>query len=139
VNRDEALDRLRDARVGRLATADATGHPHVVPFVYAPEGETLYWAVDDKPKRSRDLKRLANIRENARVEVLVDGYDEDWTKLWWVRATGTARILEPGAQWDRAISALAEKYKHYAESPPEGPVVAIDLERVSGWQANQPN
>jgi len=139
VNRDEALDRLLDARVGRLATADATRHPHVVPFVYALEGDTLYWAVDEKPKRSRNLKRLANTRENPRVEVLVDAYDEDWTRLWWVRATGTTRILEPGPEWDRAISALAEKYKQYAESPPGGPVVAIDLGRVSGWQANQPN
>jgi len=139
VNRNEALDRLREARVGRLATADSTGQPHVVPFVYALDGETLYWAVDEKPKRSRDLKRLDNIRENPRVEVLVDRYDEDWTKLWWVRASGTARILEPGPEWERAISVLAEKYRQYAGSPPGGPVVAIDLDRVSGWQASQPN
>jgi PPOX class probable F420-dependent enzyme len=139
VNEREALSRLRDARVARLATADATSHPHVVPFVFALEGETLYWAVDEKPKRSRDLKRLANIRENPRVEVLVDGYEEDWTRLWWVRAAGTARILEPGPEWDRAVSALADKYKQYAGSHPGGPVVAIAIERVSGWQANQPN
>jgi PPOX class probable F420-dependent enzyme len=130
----EALRRLGEARVGRLATADAEGRPHVVPFVFALDEETLYWAVDEKPKRSKDLKRLANIRENPRAEVVVDSYEEDWTKLWWVRASGRARILDPGGEHDRALSLLAEKYRQYAAATPPGPVVAIDLELITSWE-----
>lgn len=135
MDRSEALERLGRARVGRLATADAQGRPHVVPFVFALDGETAYWVVDEKPKRSKDLKRLANIRQNPRVEILVDGYDEDWTKLWWVRAGGTARILEPGEERGRALSLLAEKYTQYTSAPPGGPAVAIRIDRVTGWKA----
>jgi PPOX class probable F420-dependent enzyme len=129
-----ALARLASARVGRLATADAGGVPHVVPFVFAVDGRTVYWAVDRKPKRSPRLKRLDNIRANPVVEMVVDHYDEDWGSLWWVRARGRARIVE-GEDRSRALSLLAQKYAQYADDPPEGPVVAIDLTRVSGWEA----
>jgi PPOX class probable F420-dependent enzyme len=135
MDRTEALRRLGEARVGRLATADSGATPHVVPFVFALDGETLYWAVDQKPKRSKDLKRLANIRQNPRVEVVVDSYDEDWAKLWWVRASGRARILDPGDERERALSLLSERYDQYLTAPPDGPVLAIDLDRVSGWKA----
>jgi PPOX class probable F420-dependent enzyme len=135
MDRTEALRRLGEARVGHLATADSEATPHVVPFVFALEGETLYWAVDQKPKRSKDLKRLANIRQNPRVEVVVDSYDEDWTKLWWVRASGRARILDPGEEQGRALFLLSERYGQYLTAPPDGPVVAIDLDRISGWEA----
>jgi PPOX class probable F420-dependent enzyme len=130
----EAWERLRAAPVGRLATCGPDG-PHVVPFVFALHTTTLYWAVDEKPKRSTELKRLANIRGNPKVEVLVDEYRENWRTLWWVRADGTARILEPGEEWDRAISRLAGKYHQYRDIPPQGPVVAIDVDRVTGWEA----
>jgi PPOX class probable F420-dependent enzyme len=135
MDRTEALRRLGEARVGRHATADSGATPHVVPFVFALDGETLYWAVDQKPKRSKDLKRLANIRQNPRVEVVVDSYDEDWAKLWWVRASGRARILDPGDERERALSLLSERYDQYLTAPPDGPVLAIDLDRVSGWKA----
>src|SRR5439155_3699218 len=88
VDSGQARKRLGEARVARLATADAGGVPHVVPFVFVLDGETIYWAVDEKPKRTRDLKRLANIRANPNVDVVVDHYDEDWRTLWWVRASG---------------------------------------------------
>jgi PPOX class probable F420-dependent enzyme len=133
-----ALARLEAARVGRLATADATGVPHVVPFVFVLHGRTVYWAVDSKPKRSPNLKRLENIRVNPNVEMVVDAYDEDWGSLWWVRASGTATIVEDGGLRARALSLLAEKYTQYADHPPAGPVVAIDVGRVSWWEAQPP-
>jgi PPOX class probable F420-dependent enzyme len=136
VDREEALRRLAQARVARLATADASGQPHVVPFVFALEGSTIYWAVDDKPKRSRDLKRVANIRANPRVEVVVDQYEDDWRELWWVRASGTARIVAGVEAARAATTALAAKYPPYDEHPPPGPFVAIEILRVTWWSAN---
>lgn len=136
MDEQEAWERLRSARVGHLATCGPDGSPHVVPFVFAFDGQTLYWAVDQKPKRSRDLKRLSNIRTNPNVEVVVDGYREEWSELWWVRAAGTARILEPNDdEWDRALALLAEKYPQYRDDPPPGPVVAIDITRFVSWEA----
>ena len=85
--------RLGEARVAHLATADAEGRPHVVPITFAHHDENLYFVVDDKPKRSRDLKRLRNIAGNPRVSVLVDHYEDDWTRLWWVRVDGVAHVL----------------------------------------------
>jgi PPOX class probable F420-dependent enzyme len=134
---EEALRRLVEARVGRFATADAAGIPHVVPFVFVVEGATLYWAVDAKPKRSPRLKRLANIEANPNVEVVVDEYDEDWSQLWWVRASGAASVLSEGDEQGLALRLLASKYPQYVAEPPSGPVVAITLSRVTGWQGGQ--
>jgi PPOX class probable F420-dependent enzyme len=136
VDEPAALVRLAAARVGRLATADQAGTPHVVPFVFVLDGRTVYWAVDRKPKRSRRLKRLENILANPRVELVADAYDEDWTSLWWVRAGGRARVVEDPETRSRASSLLAEKYPQYAADPPEGPVVAIDIDRVSWWEGS---
>ena len=132
-----ALRLVAEARVGRLATADAEGVPHVIPFVFALAGRTLYWAVDQKPKRSRELKRLANIEANPNVDVVVDHYEEDWTRVWWVRAHGTARILPAGDESALATRLLGEKYPQHAADPPGGPAVAIDIARISGWEAGQ--
>lgn len=136
----EARRRLAEARVGRLATADPGGVPHVVPFVFVLDGSTIYWAVDRKPKRSSHLKRLSNIEANPNVEMVVDGYDEDWTRLWWVRAGGAARVVSDAEEGARAVRLLAAKYPQHAAEPPPGPVVAIDLARVRGWStsAGQP-
>ena len=138
MDRQEALRRLAEARVGRLATADAAGHAHVVPFAFVLDGETVYWAVDRKPKQSQRLKRLDNIRANPNVQIVVDHYDEDWRRLWWVRATGTARILGDGRDGKvvRALELLAMKYPQYRADPPAGPVVAIELTRVRAWEAS---
>jgi PPOX class probable F420-dependent enzyme len=130
-----AWERLRSARVGHLATVGPDGTPHVVPFVFAADGRTIYWAVDAKPKRSRELKRLSNIRSNPRVELVADGYSETWRALWWVRGRGTARILEPGTEWDLGLRVLAEKYEQYRTDPPPGPVVAIDVDTITAWAA----
>jgi PPOX class probable F420-dependent enzyme len=132
---DEAYRRLRDARVGRLASVRPDGSPHVVPFVFAVEGRTLYWAVDHKPKRSQHLARLANLSADPRVEVVVDGYDEEWSRLWWVRARGRAREVADPEERSTAVGSLAAKYGPYRDRRLDGPVVAVELERWSGWAA----
>ncbi len=124
--------RLFEARVGRLATAGTDGRPHVVPITFAFDGESLFFAVDAKPKRTTDLKRLRNIAANPAVSVLVDHYEDDWTRLWWVRVDGTARIVEDTAP---ALEVLARKYEQYRRTRPPGPVVAISIDRMTGWAA----
>jgi len=125
-----------EARVARLATVDAEGHPHLVPCTFALDGDTIYSAVDDKPKTTMALKRLANVRANPQVSVLVDHYDDDWTSLWWVRLDGLARILEDGPERDRALALLAEKYSQYRDRPPTGPVLAVDVVQWRSWSAS---
>ena len=122
--------------MGCLATADAGGLPHVVPFVFVLKGDTIYWAVDEKPKRTRELKRVANIRVNPNVEVVVDHYDENWASLWWVRASGPARILDDLDEARRALTLLAAKYPQERASPPGGPVVAIEVAHLSWWEGS---
>jgi PPOX class probable F420-dependent enzyme len=140
VDRLDALARLRTARVGRLATVTPDVRPHVVPFVFAlvEHGRDVraYWAVDRKPKRSERLQRLRNLERNPAVELEVDGYDDQWRDLWWVRASGTGRVVESSDERAAALDALAAKYPGYASEPPPGPVVAIDVERISGWEAS---
>ena len=130
----EAQRRFAASRVARLATADARGRPHLVPIVFALEGETLYSVVDAKPKRTTALRRLENVRSNPWVSVLVDHYDDaDWSALWWVRADGSARVLELDEPEARAgVRLLAERHP---QQRPAGPVLAIDIQRWSGWSA----
>jgi len=125
--------RLGEARVAHLATVDEEGKPHVVPIAFAHHDENLYFVVDDKPKRTRDLKRLRNIAGNPRVSVLVDHYEDDWTRLWWVRVDGVAHVVVHDAEAQRAIDLLARKYAQYEGRRPQGPVVEIRIERMTGW------
>jgi PPOX class probable F420-dependent enzyme len=114
-----------------LATADSNGRPHLVPIGFALDGDTIYTAVDAKPKRTTSLKRLANIAANPQVSVLTDHYEPgDWSQLWWARADGTAEILDQHAH---AVELLKERYEPYRTSPPVGPVIAIAVSRWSGW------
>jgi PPOX class probable F420-dependent enzyme len=130
----EARRRFAAARVARLATADAAGRPHLVPIVFVVAGETIYSAVDHKPKRTSRLRRLANVAQNPAVALLADHYAEDWRALWWVRADGTGRVLEPGGEEAaRAVDLLRDRYAPYSERPPTGPVLAVDVIRWSGW------
>jgi PPOX class probable F420-dependent enzyme len=103
--------------------------------VFALAGDTLYSAVDAKPKRSRKLRRIENARRRPEVTVLVDHYDEDWTRLWWVRLRGRARVLDSGEEAARALELLIEKYEQYRDTPPGLPVLAIDVEEWRGWEA----
>ena len=129
--------RVRASRVGRLATADPDGRIHLVPIVFALSGDTLYTAVDAKPKRSRVLRRMENARARPDVAVLVDRYDEDWSLLWWVRLQGRARVLDDGDEAARALALLAEKYEQYRELPPGSPVLALDVTEWHGWTASE--
>jgi PPOX class probable F420-dependent enzyme len=131
----ELRHRVARERVARLATVNADGRPHLVPIVFVLLGDTLYSAVDAKPKRSRTLRRIENARERPDVTVLVDGYDEDWTRLWWVRLRGRARVLEGGEEAARALTGLAGKYEQYRDNPPGLPVLAIDVDEWRSWSA----
>lgn len=127
--------RVAGARVARLATTGAAGAPHLVPICFALDGERLYSAVDEKPKRTKRLQRLENIRLHPSVSVLVDHYEEDWSRLWWVRLDGTAHPLDDGPEHADALALLMEKYEQYRAQPPTGPVVAVAIERWRGWSA----
>lgn len=127
--------RLTTARVARLATTDPDGRPHLVPIVFAVERNTLYSAVDRKPKRSQRLRRIENARARPDVTILVDHYDDDWSRLWWIRVRGRARVLDAGDERERALALLAEKYPQYRAEPPDGPVLAVDIVDVREWEA----
>jgi PPOX class probable F420-dependent enzyme len=133
VTADEARARFATARVAHLATADAAGHPHIVPVVFALDGETIYSAVDAKPKRSTALRRFENVRENPRVALLVDHYEEDWEALWWARADGAGRVL--GTERPEARRAVDLLQRRYEQQRVIGAVLAVDVERWSGWTA----
>lgn len=127
------MQRLSNSAVARLATVNEEGRPHIVPIVFAISGDTLYFAVDAKPKKTTDLQRLKNIAANPAVSVLADHYEDDWSKLWWVRADGTARVVTDSAEAERATELLAKKYEQHRRERPAGPVVEIHLDRVTGW------
>ncbi|HEY0346051.1 MAG TPA: TIGR03668 family PPOX class F420-dependent oxidoreductase [Solirubrobacteraceae bacterium] len=133
----EARERFATARVARLATIGHDGGPHIVPVVLALDGDRIYHAVDSKPKRTTALRRLDNIAAQPRVALLADEYDDDdWTRLWWARADGSARVVEPGSDESRAaIALLRDRYAQYRDAPPSGPVVAVDVARWTGWRA----
>lgn len=129
---EEARERFSLARVARLATVDVAGRPHLVAIVFALAEETLYSVVDDKPKRTTDLKRLKNLRANPAASVLVDHYeDADWSTLWWVRADGSARVLEPDEA--EACAAVELLLARYPQQRPMGAVIAVDVERWTHW------
>jgi PPOX class probable F420-dependent enzyme len=123
-------------RVGRLATADAQGNPHVVPVCFVVSDGALYVTIDEKPKRAstRPLKRLRNLMENPSAAFVVDRYDEDWTRLGWVMLRGPTDILSDGPEHDRAQALLRERYPQYrAMQLKELPVIALRIERVTSW------
>jgi PPOX class probable F420-dependent enzyme len=134
VTADEARELFPTARVARLATVGADARPHVVPIVFALDGDVVFSAVDAKPKRTTALKRLANIAANPHVALLADHYDDaDWDALWWVRADGVARVVDD-AEARRGIALLEERYDQYRAAPPRGPVIAVTVVRWSGWR-----
>lgn len=120
-----------------MATVSAGGVPHVVPVVFAVISDTVYTAVDDKPKSTRRLRRLANVDATGRASLLVDHYDDDWTQLWWVRVDGTAEVLPVETEESaHAIDALVAKYEQYRSMRPPGPVIAVRGLRCRQWSAS---
>ena len=127
---------LRLARAGHLATADANGQPHVIPVCYVFDGQTIYSVLDAKPKTTplRQLRRVRNILANPHVSLVVDHYEEDWTRLQYVMVTGDAELLESGEEWTRAIALLREKYPQYQSMDlGESPVIKITPARFVPW------
>lgn len=120
--------------VARLATV-GPGGPRIVPITFTLVADRIVTAIDDKPKSTTRLRRLTDIANNPRVAVLADHYEEDWSRLWWVRADGVAEVLTAGAAFDAGIDQLAVKYPHYRESRPSGPVIALTVTQWSGWEA----
>jgi PPOX class probable F420-dependent enzyme len=132
-----ARELLSGARVARFGTIAPDGRPALVPICFALAGDVIYHAVDDKPKTTRRLARLTNLAADPRATVLADRYEEDWSALWWVRADGRARVLSNTSvpEAARALDLLAERYPQYRARRPEGPVIALDVERITGWAA----
>jgi PPOX class probable F420-dependent enzyme len=122
--------------VARLATLGGPGPPHIVPVTFALSGDRIYTAVDAKPKTTRDLRRLRNIRAHPQVAVLADHYEEDWSRLWWVRADGRASILEDPGDMAGPVRLLAGRYPQYHRSPPAGPVIRVLVDHWAGWAAS---
>jgi PPOX class probable F420-dependent enzyme len=133
VTGDEMRQRLAGARVARLATVGADGRPHLVPVCFALADDRLVSIVDAKPKTTTALRRLENVRANPHVSVLADEYDEDWSRLWWVRVDGRARVVDSGAEHEQAVRLLTRRYRQYRAAPPQGPVLVVDIERWRGW------
>jgi PPOX class probable F420-dependent enzyme len=136
-----ALDLLRTARSGHLATASADAAPHVIPVCYVLVGDALYIAIDEKPKSGRRLLRLRNIEATGRAALVVDHYDEDWTKLAWVLARGPAGILRPGHQQHApSLTALSAKYSQYrAMALDDAEMIELRPDRWSVWRADRLN
>jgi PPOX class probable F420-dependent enzyme len=133
---------VQQARVGRLATVDAAGAPAVVPICFQLQGARLFTPIDAKPKRAdwRALQRVRNIAAEPRVAVVVDRWDENWTRLAWVHLRGRARLLEPGppeaALHAAGVALLRAKYAQYAAMPLEAlPLIVVELDAVRHWGA----
>ena len=127
---------LDSHRVARFATADLGGQPHVVPICYAVSSNTVYFTIDEKPKRSMDkpLKRIRNLQQNPHVALVVDRYDEDWTRLGWVMVQGEAALLGSGKEHAKAQRLLKARYPQLDGMQIEDlPVIAIRIKRVVSW------
>lgn len=132
----EARARLASVRSATLATVGSDGRPHVVPITFAVEGESIFTAVDHKPKTGRKLRRLDNIARDPRVAVLADRYSDDWGALWWVRVDGRATVMTDAEQTRHPLDALAARYEQYRARRPDGPVIVIRAERWTGWSGS---
>ena len=129
----ELRRRFASSPVARLSTVRPDGGPHVVPIVFVLVGDTVFSAVDAKPKRSTHLQRLVNVRAEPRCALLVDHYDDDWRRLWWVRADGPGEVVDVLPAGHSGIQALVGRFSQYRDEPPSGPLLVVTVERWSGW------
>jgi PPOX class probable F420-dependent enzyme len=135
VDEVECRRRFVSSAVARLATVRPDGGPHVVPVVFAVVNQVVYTAVDAKRKRTQKLQRLANLRRDARCCLLVDHYQDDWSGLWWVRADGRGSVVDDPPSGHPGLVALGDRYPQYRNTPPDGPLLAVTVDRWSGWSA----
>ena len=127
---------LLRTRVGYLATVGADNGPHIIPVCFTWAGDVVWTAVDGKTKSSNDLQRLRDIEATRSIAFIVDRWDEDWSRLAWLQARGSATIIPDGKEWDKAVAALKSKYSQYSDTPVDGPVIRIDVSRWVGWAAD---
>ena len=137
----EELRWLSNQKVAYLATTDVHAQPHLVPVVFVLVGQEIFISIDEKPKKHKMLKRLSNIRENPKVSLIADHYDDDWQQLRWVRIDGIATILAGAPQdstdlFKSAVSQLKSKYWQYEQMDLSGgPIIKITLVGINSWQA----
>ncbi len=131
----DARGLLSSAQVAVLASVRPDGRAHSVPIVFAIDGDYLYTAVDHKPKSTTRLARLENIAANPQVSVLAQHYKDDWEQLWWVRVDGKAAVLESADHREKAVDLLIAKYAQYRSQAPSGNVIAVRIDRLTGWAA----
>jgi PPOX class probable F420-dependent enzyme len=131
------------ARVARLATVDSENIPHVVPVVFVFDGEHYYVPIDEKTKKDKlgTLKRVKNIQKNPNIALLIDKYDEDWSKLLFVMIHGKASLIgkqgqERDAQLEKAHKLLYVKYHQYEKIGIGEMCIKIYPEKVITWQMN---
>lgn len=137
---DQQRQFLEIARVAHLATADADGLPHVVPVCHTVIGDKVFFTIDEKPKREGGLKRVSNIKANPKAALVVDHYDEDWSKLGWVMIQGPALLLKDGDEHGVAQVALRERYPQLLGMRIDHlPVVAIEIDHVMSWGRLEPS
>lgn len=126
---------LLRARRGYLASAGPDGVPLILPVCFTWAGDVIWTAADRKPVPTGPAQRIVEIAANQRVSFLVDRWDEDWTRLAWLQARGRGRQTPPGTEADRVKGALRGKYAQYEDTPLEGPVIRIDVDRWLTWEA----
>ena len=129
---------LSRVRVAHLATADTAGQPHVIPIVFAIDERRLYTPIDRKPKRGTpaELKRVRNLLANPQVAIVVDEYDEDWTRLAWVLVTGRGELVEAGEAHAAGVMLLESKYPQYKKMPlADRPLIVVRPVHVASWGA----
>lgn len=129
---------LAAAPVGHLATVDSHGMPHVIPVCYVLDGQFLYSALDQKPKRApvTRLRRVRNIQANPNVALVVDHYEADWSRLWYILVTGQAELLRDDAERSRAIGLLRQKYPQYQDMDiDQNPVIKIIPSKIIPWDS----
>jgi PPOX class probable F420-dependent enzyme len=128
--------RVAAARVARLATVRTDGTPHIVAVTFALEEDIVVSAVDHKPKRTHELQRLRNLQERPTASLLVDHYEEDWSKLWWVRLDLDVEIVRDGTRRTDLLEPLIRKYAEYRVTAPGGPVLVMAVRSTTSWSAS---
>lgn len=137
---------LAAARSAVLATIDPEGRPRQVPVCFVVDGEpatpVIWTPIDDKPKRVDDPHRLARVRDlvdRPTVSLLVDRWDEDWTRLGWLRVLGQAWLVEAGpvdtmSERIPVLAALRAKYPRYVDHDLETrPLIRILPTTATSW------
>jgi PPOX class probable F420-dependent enzyme len=129
-----ARELLAAERVARLGYLDSDDRPRVLPLTFALSDGFVWSAVDEKSKRPPTPARLRHLRRRPEAALLVDVYDDDWTRLAWVQLMGRVEVM-PVDSSPGALAALAKKYEQYAARTPPGPLLRLSVERTLHWRA----